>query len=243
MQSPFEKTLIVTPAFNEHRSVGDVVREVQRTLPGVTCLVVDDGSTDHTAEVAREAGAIVAELPYNMGVGGAMRTGFRFAKENGFQYVVQVDADGQHDPSEVPALIAALSEADIVIGARFAGKGDYDVRGPRKWAMVVLAKALSRTASADLTDTTSGFRASGPRAISLFAENYPAEYLGDTIESLVIAARAGCRITQVPAAMRLRAAGQPSTNPVKSTVFLARVAMAVAFAFMRRRVLLIEETA
>lgn len=243
MQSPFEKTLIVTPAYNEHRSVGDVVSEVRRVLPGATCLVVDDGSKDGTAEVARKAGAVVAELPYNMGVGGAMRTGFRFAKENGFRHVVQVDADGQHDPAEVPALIEGLADADIVIGARFAGKGDYTVNGPRRWAMVVLAKLLSHTARTTLSDTTSGFRASGPRAIDLFAENYPAEYLGDTIESLVIAARAGCRIKQVPAALRLRVAGQPSTNPIKSTVFLARVGMAVVFAFMRRRVALIEETA
>ncbi|MGW9629788.1 glycosyltransferase family 2 protein [Agromyces sp. NPDC055520] len=238
MQAPLEKTLIVMPAFNEEASVGDVVREVFEKLPGVACLVVDDGSSDATTAVAERAGARVARLPYNLGVGGAMRLGFKYARANGFETVVQVDADGQHDPGDIPSMLAELENADIVIGARFAGGGSYDARGPRRWAMIALASMLSRTAKTRLTDTTSGLRASGPRAIRLFAEHYPAEYLGDTIESLVIAARADCIVRQVPASMRPRAAGTPSHNPIKAAVFLARVAMAVAFAFMRPRVAL-----
>lgn len=229
------QTLIVMPAFNEEAAVGDVIREVFAKLPGVSVLVVDDGSRDDTTEVARAAGALVATLPFNLGVGGAMRLGFRYALENGFANVVQVDADGQHDPAGVPGLLAQLGSFDIVMGARFAGEGDYAVRGPRAWAMGVLAFMLSRTAKTRLTDTTSGFKASGPRAVRLFAEHYPAEYLGDTIEALVIAARAGLRITQVPVAMRPRAAGVPSHNFIKSATYLARAGVALVFAYMRPR--------
>lgn len=227
------RVLIVMPAFNEEEAVGEVVREVHATLPGAGCLVVDDGSRDATAEVASAAGATVATLPFNLGVGGAMRLGFQYALENGFDVVVQIDSDGQHNPSDVPRLLEALESADVVLGARFAGEGAYEARGPRRWAMVVLSKVLSRTARTNLTDTTSGFRATGPRALRFFAENYPAEYLGDTIESLTLAARAGLVVRQVPVAMRERAGGVPSHNPWKSTVYLGRAAMALLFAHAR----------
>ncbi len=233
MPASLERTLIVMPAFNEEASVGSVIAEVFEKLPGAQVLVVDDGSEDATAVVARKAGARVAILPFNLGVGGAMRTGFRFAVTHGFENVVQLDADGQHDPSDVPALLDALSDADLVIGARFAGRGDYTVRGPRQWAMKVFSTILSRTAGTRLTDTTSGFRASGPRCLALFATHYPAEYLGDTIESLVIAARAKRVIRQVPVSMRVRAAGVPSHNPFKATAYLARVGLALVFALVR----------
>jgi glycosyltransferase involved in cell wall biosynthesis len=227
------QTLIVMPAFNEEASVGDVVREVFAKLSGVDVLVVDDGSKDATSRVARDAGAHVARLAYNLGVGGAMRLGFRYALENGYDTVIQIDADGQHDPAGVPELLEALGEADLVLGARFAGEGEYAVRGPRRWAMVVLSKILSRSSGTDLTDTTSGFRASGPRAVAVFAEHYPAEYLGDTIETLVIASRCGLVIKQVPVAMRLRTAGVPSHNPFKSAAYLGRAVLALTFAFIR----------
>jgi glycosyltransferase involved in cell wall biosynthesis len=227
------ETLIVIPAFNEARSVGAVVKEVQSSCPGATVLVVNDGSVDATSEEARRAGAHVADLPFNLGVGGAMRVGFRYALEEGFRGVVQIDGDGQHDPACVPALLDALDHADLVLGARFAGQGDYRVRGPRRWAMSVLASILTRTAHERLTDTTSGLRASGPRAITLFARHYPAEYLGDTVESLVIAARAGLVINQVPVAMRSRVEGTPSHNPVRAAAYLGRAIIALAFAFIR----------
>jgi glycosyltransferase involved in cell wall biosynthesis len=233
-------TLIVLPAFNEEASVGPVLQEIQRAMPGVPCVVVDDGSTDATAERARAAGATVLQLPFNLGVGGAMRAGFRYAEEEGYRTVVQLDADGQHDPAEVPELIAALGEADIAIGARFAGKGSYSTRGPRRWAMLVLSRVISGISRTRLTDTTSGFKANGPRAIALFAEHYPAEYLGDTVEALVIAARAGLRIRQVPVAMRPRQGGEPSHRPVKAAVYLVRAFVALGFALLRPRVIIPE---
>ena len=233
MPSPLSRTLVVMPAFNEAGSVGDVIREVRAKVPGAHILVVDDGSTDATATVARSARAQVAVLPFNLGVGGAMRVGFRFALENGFDNVVQIDADGQHDPAELAELVAALDDADLVLGARFAGEGEYAANGPRRWAMVVLARTISRIAGTRLTDTTSGFRASGPRAVRLFADHYPAEYLGDTIESLVVACRMGLRVKQVPTAMRKRAAGTPSQNAARSTVYLGRAVLALLFALVR----------
>lgn len=235
MSPTLEQTLVVMPAFNEEESVAAVIAEVFAKLPGVSILVVDDGSADDTTRAAREAGALVATLPFNLGVGGAMRMGFKFAIAGGYSAVVQVDSDGQHDPSSVPAMLRALDSADLVIGARFAGEGDYSVRGPRRLAMRVLAVLLSRIAGTPLTDTTSGFRASGPKAIDLFAAHYPAEYLGDTIEATVLAARIGCVIAQIPVSMRVRAGGTPSHNPFKAATFLGRASIALVFARIRPR--------
>lgn len=226
--------LIVVPAWNEAATVGATVREIRAALPDVAVLVVSDGSTDRTAAEAGAAGALVLELPFNLGVGGAMRAGFRYAVRNGYDVAVQVDADGQHDPTAVPELLAELDRADIVIGARFAERGAYRVRGPRKWAMVVLSKILSRLARTRLTDATSGFKATGGDALPLFAEHYPVEYLGDTVESLVIALRSGCRVTQVPVRMRPRQGGVPSHKPLKSMVYLFRAGFALVLALIRR---------
>lgn len=221
------------PAYNEQEALPAVLAELRTAVPDVDVLVVSDGSTDGTATVARAAGVLVLELPLNLGVGGAMRAGFRFAARHGYQVAVQVDGDGQHDPREIPTVIAALDEADVVIGARFAGRGDYVARGPRRWAMTMLARTLSRVAGTSLTDTTSGFRAANRRAIELFAANYPAEYLGDTVESLVIACRAGLRVRQVPVVMRVRAGGAPSQASWRAAVFLARALLATAIALSR----------
>jgi len=163
-----------------------------------------------------------------------MRTGFVYALRHGFDAVVQVDADGQHDPEAVAALIEGLRDADIVIGARFAGQGDYRVRGPRRWAMGLLAWSLSRLTGTALTDVTSGFRATGPAALPLFARDYPQEYLGDTVESLVLAHRAGLRIAQVPIAMRPRSGGVPSQSAVRATAYLLRALLVLLLAVVRR---------
>ena len=163
-----------------------------------------------------------------------MRTGYRYALRNGYDAAVQIDADGQHDPRYLARLVEGLDTADVVIGARFATPDDpYKVRGPRRWAMVLLARVLSRLAKTRLTDVTSGFRVSNRRAISVFATHYPAEYLGDTVESLVIAARAGCTITQVPVTMRARVAGRASHSPIKAAVYLCRAIVALVLALVR----------
>jgi glycosyltransferase involved in cell wall biosynthesis len=226
--------LVVLPALNEEESIGRVVAEVRHHQPGADVLVVDDGSTDRTGEVARGAGARVMSLPFNLGVGGAMRAAYRFAFEEGYECVVQVDADGQHDPSDIARLHAALAEADVVVGARFAGVGDYVVHGPRRWAMRLLAATLSRLVGTPLTDPTSGFRMVNHRALSLFAFDFPEEYLGDTVEALVLASRARLRVAQVPVAMRERTAGTPSQNAFRSSAYLVRVVTAIVLAVARR---------
>jgi glycosyltransferase involved in cell wall biosynthesis len=226
--------LVIVPALNEGASVGSVVTEIRRANPGVDVLVVDDGSVDATAEAARAAGAAVCRLPFNLGVGGAMRTGYRWALERGYDVAVQVDADGQHDPSYITTLVGELETADVVIGARFAGVGDYKVRGPRRWAMAVLAPVLSWLAGTRLTDVTSGYRAANRRALHVFATHYPTEYLGDTVESLVIALRTGCTVRQIPVEMRVRTLGTPSQNPWRASAYLLRAVSALLLALVRQ---------
>ena len=192
-----DRVLVIVPAWNEARNVGRTVHEVRAANADFDLLVVDDGSTDDTGAVAREAGATVISLPFNLGVGGAMRTGFTYAKRHGYTRAIQVDADGQHNPLDIARVLAGLDTADISIGARFADVGDYSVRGPRHWAMLFLAKTVSRVAKTRLTDVTSGFRAANSRAIEQYVRYYPAEYLGDTIDSLVAACHAGLTVTQL----------------------------------------------
>ena len=229
------KVLVVIPAWNEQDSVGRVVREVRTALPQARVVVVDDGSRDRTGQEAVVAGATLLTLPFNLGVGGAMRTGYLFASRGDYDAVVQVDADGQHDPAAVPLLLDGLGRANVVIGARFAGSGSYTVRGPRRWAMRLLSVSLSRTAGTRLTDTTSGFRAADRAAVALFARHYPAEYLGDTVESLVMAVRAGLVVRQVPVEMRARTTGTPSQSPLKASLYLGRAVLALGLAFIRTR--------
>jgi glycosyltransferase involved in cell wall biosynthesis len=232
-QTP-DTVLVIVPAWNEERNVGNTVREILATGHDYHVAVIDDGSVDGTSRVAKEAGALVLTLPFNLGVGGAMRTGFTYAQRKGYRRAIQVDADGQHNPADIERVLGGLEKADISIGARFSDVGDYKVRGPRRWAMVVLAGIVSRVAHTRLTDVTSGFRAANARAIDQYVSYYPAEYLGDTLDSLVVACHAGLRVTQVPVAMRPRAHGTPSQGPIGSTIYLARSVLALGLALLRR---------
>ncbi|MFB4352938.1 glycosyltransferase family 2 protein [Microbacterium sp. LS_15] len=227
------RTLIIVPAWNEEQNVGNTVREILSLDAGYDIVVVDDGSTDRTAEEARQAGADVLVLPFNMGVGGAMRTGFTYAQRHGYARAIQVDADGQHNPQDIAVVLDGLQNADISIGARFAEVGDYKARGPRRWAMKMLASVLSTVGRTRLTDVTSGFRAANRRAIDQYVRYYPAEYLGDTVDSLVSALHSGLTVTQVPVAMRPRAYGRPSQNPLGATVYLLRTTFALTLALLR----------
>jgi glycosyltransferase involved in cell wall biosynthesis len=233
--NPRSKTLVIMPAWNEAESVFSTVQEVLEHGPDCDVLVVDDGSTDATARLAADAGARVIRLPFNMGVGGAMRTGFKYALLHGYEQAIQVDADGQHDPREIQRVLDGLAQADIVIGSRFEDRKEYEVRGPRKWAMTVLGGVLSRISGTRLTDVTSGFRAANRRAIRQYVAHYPAEYLGDTIDSLVVAVRSGCTVAQVPVNMRPRQGGTPSHHPVKAAVYLVRSGLALVFALTRKK--------
>ncbi|MBK9159138.1 MAG: glycosyltransferase family 2 protein [Micropruina sp.] len=237
MTTPLTRELLVIiPAWNEEKTLPGVLAEIRAALPEADVIVVDDGSQDSTSRVAANAGVNVLTLPINLGVGGAMRAGYVYAAREGYRQAVQVDADGQHDPQAVHALQDAMAagDIDIVIGARFAGTGDYEAKGPRRWAMSMLSAVLSRATGATLTDTTSGFKLTSRRAIELFARELPAEYLGDTVEALVIASKAGLTVRQVGVIMRPRAGGEPSHSPWKAAKQLLRAMLALAVALTRR---------
>lgn len=231
-----EKVLVIIPAYNEEKSLAAVCAEIRGHLPQSTILVVSDGSEDNTAQVARSQGVQLLDLPVNLGVGGAMRAGYLYARRHDFDWAVQVDADGQHDARNIPAMIRKATEdgLDLVIGSRFAQETGYDVHGPRKWAMKVLSKTLSHICKTKLTDTTSGFKLASKPLIALFATDFPAEYLGDTLESLVIASRSGAKIAEVPVKMRKRMGGTPSHNPYQSAKYLFRAIFALAIAVTRK---------
>ncbi len=237
------KILIAIPAWNEVLSIGGVIREITQHRPDVDILVVNDGSTDDTAGVAQLAGANVVSLPFNVGVGGAMRTAFLYAQREGYECVVQVDADGQHEPAELDRLIEGLASCDIVVGSRFHPNSTYHVRGPRRWAMRMLSLTLSRMAKTPISDPTSGFRSAGTRAIDLFSANYPAEYLGDTVGSLSIAIRTGLKIEEVPVTMYFREYGRPSKNALWSALYLGRASLAIVVNSIKRPGSKVEENA
>lgn len=227
------RVLVVIPALNEAETLGAVIAAVREAVHGEV-LVVDDDSTDATSVVARLAGAAVLRMPFNVGVGGAMRAGFLYAQRYGYDVVVQVDADGQHDPARITELIQPLAEgASVVVGSRFGD--DYPVSRARRAAMHLLAWSASRLTHVHLTDTTSGFRAADRKAIALFAQRYPVEYLGDTTESLVVASRAGLRVVEVPVAMRPRQGGHPSQRRTRSGLYFVRVLLALTVTALTRR--------
>jgi glycosyltransferase involved in cell wall biosynthesis len=229
------KTLIVIPAFNEAANILSVLDEISLSTPQLDVLVVDDGSTDNTFEVASKHGVSALQLPFNLGVGAAMRLGFKYASQNGYEAVVQVDADGQHVPKEIDSLLSKLERFDVVIGSRFAdGASGFEVTVSRRLAMRLLASSLSKITKVKLTDVTSGFRASGPRAIKLFATSYPPEYLGDTIESLVIAHRSGLSITEVPTTIRQRLTGTSSQSTIKALIYTVRASFVLLLALLHR---------
>jgi glycosyltransferase involved in cell wall biosynthesis len=186
--------------------------------------------------VVRGFGIPVLIMPFNVGVGGAMRAGFTYALRNGFSNVVQIDADGQHVPSEVPRMIAKLASADVVIGSRFAiGGKSFKVSPIRRLVMKILAMSLTKIAGTKLTDVTSGFRASGPKALKVFSASYPPEYLGDTIESLVMAHRAKLTITEIPTTIRARNLGIPSQSRFKATIYTLRALVVLCLAVIHKR--------
>jgi glycosyltransferase involved in cell wall biosynthesis len=225
--------LVLIPALNEEEAIAGVVGRTLSALPA-DVLVIDDGSTDETSVRARAAGALVVRHPFNLGVGAAIRTGLRFAHERGYQYVVQIDGDGQHDPLDAEHLVAVVRQGDhdLSVGSRFAN--GYRVAAGRRVAMRILAGIVSRKLGRPLTDATSGFRAFGPKAIAVFAGAYPTEYLSDTVEALLLAADAGLRVVEVPVTMRERQGGEPSARLVKSSYHLVRLCVVIALHGVRR---------
>ena len=225
--------LVVIPALDEEATVGDVVRGARDHIGGHV-LVIDDGSVDATVAVARAAGATVISHPFNLGVGAAVRSGLRYASEHGYTAVLQLDADGQHEPSDGRHLVERLQDdgADIVVGSRFA-RG-YRVRGLRRLGMRMLSKVVSSRLGTPLTDTTSGYRAFGKRAVDRLAPVYPSMYLSDTVEVLLMAGDWGFRVVEEPVRMSARQGGRPSSGPALSTVSFLRLTLVILLHDIRR---------
>jgi glycosyltransferase involved in cell wall biosynthesis len=225
--------LAIIPALDEEETVGEVVRSVLDHLDA-DVLVVDDGSTDDTVGCARRAGAIVLCHPFNLGVGAALRTGFRFAQQGEYAVAVQVDADGQHEVADAKRLVDAIvdGDADLVIGSRFSA--GYDVSFMRRTSMRLLSRRVSHYVGVPISDTTSGFRAFGPRAISLFATAYPTAFLSDTVEALLLAHDLDFRVTELPVQMHARQGGQPSSGSLRTAYHFVRLWLVLALHRFRR---------
>ena len=212
-----EKVLVVVPAWNEQASIAKVISELKTR--GFDVLVVDDGSTDKTSFIARQNGAITIRLPFNLGVGGALRCGFKYAVQHGYQAVVQCDADGQHPVDHIELLISTATQGNfhMVIGSRFLNdEGRMDLSLIRRLAMRILSRSASRACKTLITDATSGFRVITVPLLDELAEKLPAYYLGDTYEALVSAGRAGYRVREIPAPLMEREHGKSSAHPVKA---------------------------
>ena len=227
------KVLAIVPAYNEADSVGDVVRAI-RALGGIDVTVVDDGSTDDTAKVAREAGARVLSLPINLGIGGAVQCGYLYAVRGGYDVAVQVDGDGQHVPSEIPRLLAPLGtgEADLVLGSRWVERSEYPAPPGRRLGMLVFSAVVTAVTGQRLRDTTSGFRAAGAGVLRYLAAHYPQDY--PEVEALVLLRRAGFRIVEIPCAFAERRTGRSSITTARSVFYVVKVLLAILAGLFRR---------
>jgi glycosyltransferase involved in cell wall biosynthesis len=223
------RTLVFIPAWNEADSVAAVIADVRERLPEADVLVVDDGSGDKTAAVAAEAGAIVASLPFNQGLGAALQTGYLYALREGYDFCAHLDADGQHPPAEVARLLAEVraDRADLVLGSRYREPGegaegvvgdDYKPTLSRRIGTSVFRFFLTLATRQRFTDTTSGMRAANRRVMELFSENYSPDFA--EIESLQLAVRQGLRVEEVPVRMLERAGGSSFLTPLRSTFFI-----------------------
>jgi hypothetical protein len=229
-----KKTLIIVPAYNEEGSIATVVENICRHVTKADILVVDDGSQDRTARKARESGAMVISLPYNMGIGGAVQSGFLFAKEKGYNFAVQVDGDGQHPSSEIPRLLEALDNGvDMAIGSRFVQPTGYRPTFTRSLGIKVFSFLVSLIVGKKVYDTTSGFRATSRRAVLLLTETYPHDY--PEVEALITLHRNGMRFVEIPVEMNSRQAGKSSIGAKNAVYYMLKVTLAIFVAIIKRR--------
>jgi glycosyltransferase involved in cell wall biosynthesis len=219
--------MILIPAFNEEGAVGKVVEEVHAVLPGVQVLVVDDCSSDATLHTARAAGARVLALPHHLGLGGAVQAGYRLAFELGFDYVVRVDGDGQHDPRDIPKILDTLERGDceMVIGSRFSEKGGEHSGAVRALGIFFFRAVLRPILGKPVHDPTSGFVGVNRTALSVFSRSFPLEY--PEIEALVVLQRKRFRFVEVPCRFRPRRTGRSTITALKSLSYIAHVLLGV----------------
>lgn len=227
------RVLVAIPALNEQETIYGVIAEIKTNFSH-DVIVIDDGSSDLTGEFALRAGANLLTHPYNMGVGAAMRSAFVFAKSMDYDIVIQVDADGQHIPTEMQKLIDGLESSDVTVGSRLIEKTTYGFSKPRRFAISTLSMLLRLISGKKIYDPTSGFRGSNKAAIKVFSEHYPSEYLGDTVISLLVASRYKLRISEISTQMKHRQGGQPSQKVMKSSFLLVRVILVLILSKFRK---------
>ena len=236
------RRIAIVPARNEEGAIGQVVAEIRASDPGLDVVVIDDGSADRTAEFATEAGATVVRLPFNLGIGGAVQTGFMYALAHGYELAVRLDGDGQHDPSELPKLIEPVvrGDADIVVGSRFVASGDsYRPPFVRRTGIRFFARLVSLLVRQRVTDTTSGFQALNAKGIRLFADDYPHDY--PEVEATVMVVKHRLRLLEVPVLMREREHGSSSITAFRSAYYVLKVTLALLVGVFRRKAVPLED--
>ena len=230
------KTLAVVPAYNEEATVGRVIARLREVEPDFDIVVIDDGSTDRTREIADASGVAVLRLPFNVGIGGAVQAGFNYALENGYDYMVQVDGDGQHDPCEIATLRAEMDRdpaMDVIVGSRFLKDLEYVGPVSRRAGIHLFAFLLSRFVGQKVTDPTSGFRLYNRRAISLFARDYPHDY--PEVEAVLVLHFHRLRMREVAVRMFQRGGGSSSITSGKSVYYMIKVLLAIFVGLARAR--------
>ncbi|MCD6520070.1 MAG: glycosyltransferase family 2 protein [Anaerolineae bacterium] len=234
---PAERVIVIMPAHNEAENLPSVLAELRRWAPGLPVVVVDDASTDGTARVATQEGAEVVRLPCNLGYGGAVQTGFKYALEQGYEYAVMMDADGQHDPQYIPALLEPVltGKADVAIGSRFLGSLEYETGWARRVGMRLFASIVARFTGRKVTDPTSGFQAMNRAVLRFFAQdNYPSDY--PDADTLLLLHYAGFRVVEVPVRMRGRLAGASMHSSWRVVYYIFKMFLSIFIVLLRVKV-------
>lgn len=222
------RVIVIIPAFNEAETIASVLTKMDEETPDYDLLVVDDGSDDRTAEAVNSTGvAELIRLPFNLGIGGAMQTGYKYALRGGYDIAVQCDADGQHPTDRIKDLVARVEagDADIIIGSRYVADTNYTPSMSRRVGKSLLSRFVDAIVGGGITDTTSGFRAANREVIALFARHYPDDY--PEPETLVILHKAGLRAAEIPVEMLPRQGGETSIDPRKAVYYMVKVCLAI----------------
>jgi glycosyltransferase involved in cell wall biosynthesis len=228
-------TIVIIPAFNEEKRIASVVASVQTVMPDSTVLVINDCSLDNTASTALQAGALVISHPFNMGYGAAIQTGYKYARDKGYDYLVQLDADGQHDPTCIPSLLAPIVDgrADIAIGSRFLGNS-YRPPLTRRAGMALFRRIVSLVTGLTVTDTTSGFQAFNRDVILFFATDiFPVDY--PDADMLIMLHRAGFRMTEIPVRMFENSEGKSMHSGLKPLYYMFKMLLSICVTLMREK--------
>lgn len=221
------KILVIVPAYNEEGSIRGVVEDLRNNFPRGDILVINDGSQDGTSAVAQSLGVRVIDLPYNLGIGGAMQTGFLYALQGDYEVALQFDGDGQHSAGEIPKILKPYQQgvADLVVGSRFLSEGGFTSSVQRRMGAKILSFVVSGLVGRRITDTTSGFRVYGKNTLSFFSDLYPEDY--PEVEALILAHKKGFRIEEVPARFQPRMAGRSSITIPRAVYYMVKVMLAI----------------